>query len=139
MIETLLGGAAGGLLRLAPEFLKHFDRKNERAHELSMQDKQLEFEKINQKGRMEELRSMTDIQELATMGEAFKQQATADKNSYKWAATISSLVRPIVAFLIVGLYLYCRIQNPNQFTDPDFALLSSIVGFYFVNRSIEKK
>ena len=103
MIETLLGGAAGGLLRLAPEFLKHFDRKNERAHELSMQDKQLEFEKINQKGRMEELRSMTDIQELATMGEAFKQQATADKNSYKWAATISSLVRPIVAFLIVGL------------------------------------
>lgn len=46
MIETLIGGALGGLLRLAPEVLKWLDRKGERAHELAMQDKALEFEKV---------------------------------------------------------------------------------------------
>ena len=31
--ESLLGGIFGGLLRLAPEVMKFFDRKNEREHE----------------------------------------------------------------------------------------------------------
>ena len=41
MIETLLGGLLGGAFRLAPELLKWLDRKRERGHELSMQDKAL--------------------------------------------------------------------------------------------------
>ena len=46
MIETLLGGLLGGAFRLAPEVLKWLDRKGERGHELAMQDKALEFEKL---------------------------------------------------------------------------------------------
>jgi hypothetical protein len=46
MIETLLGGLLGGAFRLAPEVLKWFDRQGERGHELAMQDKALEFEKL---------------------------------------------------------------------------------------------
>ena len=34
--ESLLGSLLGGVLRIAPEFLKFFDRKNERLHELSL-------------------------------------------------------------------------------------------------------
>ena len=48
MIETLLGGLLGGAFRLAPEILKWLDRKGERGHELAMQDKALEFEKLDQ-------------------------------------------------------------------------------------------
>ncbi len=46
MIETLLGGLLGGAFRLAPEILEWLDRKGERGHELAMQDKALEFEKL---------------------------------------------------------------------------------------------
>jgi len=46
MIETLLGGLLGGAFRFAPEILKWLDRKGERSHELAMQDKALEFEKL---------------------------------------------------------------------------------------------
>lgn len=46
MIETLLGGLLGGVFRLAPEILKWLDRQGERGHELAMQDKALEFEKL---------------------------------------------------------------------------------------------
>jgi len=46
MIETLLSCLPGGAFRLAPEFLKWLDRKGKRGHELAMQDKALEFEKV---------------------------------------------------------------------------------------------
>jgi hypothetical protein len=55
MIETLLGGLLGGAFRLAPEILKWLDRKGERGHELSMQDKALEFEKLRGAQRMAEI------------------------------------------------------------------------------------
>ena len=46
MIETVLGSLVGGAFRLVPEVLRWFDRKDERKHELKMQDKQLEFQKL---------------------------------------------------------------------------------------------
>ena len=52
MIETLLGGLLGGVFRLAPEILKWMDRNGERGHELAMQDKALEFEKLRGAQRM---------------------------------------------------------------------------------------
>ena len=55
MIETLLGGLLGGVFRLAPEILKWMDRNGERGHELAMQDKALEFEKIRGAQRMAEI------------------------------------------------------------------------------------
>jgi hypothetical protein len=60
MIETLLGGLLGGALRLAPELLKWLDRKGERGHELAMQDKALEFEKLRGAQRMAEIGASAD-------------------------------------------------------------------------------
>jgi hypothetical protein len=60
MIETLLGGLLGGAFRLAPEILKWIDRNGERAHELSMQDKALEFEKLRGSQRMAEIGASAD-------------------------------------------------------------------------------
>ena len=55
MIETLLGGLLGGAFRPAPEILKWLDRQGERGHELAMQDKALEFEKLRGAQRMAEI------------------------------------------------------------------------------------
>ena len=60
MIETLLGGLLGGAFRLAPEVLKWLDRKGERGHELAMQDKALEFEKLRGAQRMAEISAAAD-------------------------------------------------------------------------------
>jgi hypothetical protein len=45
----------GGAFRLAPEILKWLDRNGERSHELAMQDKALEFEKLRGAQRMGEI------------------------------------------------------------------------------------
>ena len=60
MIETLLGGLLGGAFRLAPEILKWLDRQGERGHELAMQDKALEFEKLRGASRMAEIGANAD-------------------------------------------------------------------------------
>ena len=60
MIETLLGGLLGGAFRLAPEVLKWLDRTGERSHELAMQDKALEFEKLRGASRMAEIGASAD-------------------------------------------------------------------------------
>ena len=46
--------------RLAPEILKWLDRKGERSHELAMQDKALEFEKLRGAQRMAEIGAGAD-------------------------------------------------------------------------------
>jgi len=41
---TLIGSALGGLFRLAPEVIRLFDKRSERAHEPAMMDKNLEYD-----------------------------------------------------------------------------------------------
>jgi hypothetical protein len=55
MIETLLGGLLGGIFRIIPEIMKYLDSKNERAHELKMTDKQIEFEQVRGAQKMAEI------------------------------------------------------------------------------------
>ena len=46
MVETILGSLVGGVFRLVPEVLRWFDRKDERKHELKMQDNSLSFKNL---------------------------------------------------------------------------------------------
>jgi hypothetical protein len=96
MIETLLGGLLGGAFRLAPEFLKWLDRKGERGHELAMQDKALEFEKIRGAQRM-----ARSAQVLTPRGTSVPSKRCAmpcapkgEKTGVRWADALSSACGP---------------------------------------------
>lgn len=106
MIETLLGGLLGGTFRLAPEILKWFDRKGERNHELSMQDKALEFEKLRGAQRMAEIGSQSEAAwntgAIETLREAVRTQG--EKTGVRWADALSSSVRPVITYWFMALY-----------------------------------
>lgn len=89
MIETLLGGLLGGAFRLAPEILKWLDRKGERGHELAMQDKALEFEKLRGATRMAEIDAAADAAWNSGAVEALREAVAAQGHTSraKWAAT----------------------------------------------------
>ncbi|MEI7682595.1 MAG: hypothetical protein WCK07_24605, partial [Betaproteobacteria bacterium] len=97
MIETLLGGLLGGAFRLAPEVLKWFDRKGERGHELAMQDKALEFEKLRGAQRMSEIGAVSEgiwnSGAIETLRDAVRTQG--EKTGVAWADALSSTVRPV--------------------------------------------
>lgn len=87
MIETLLGGLLGGAFRLAPEILKGLDRQGERGHELAMQDKALEFEKLRGAQRMAEIGAGSDAAWNAGAIEALRESVAAQgqRSRVRWA------------------------------------------------------
>lgn len=150
----LLGSIFGGLFRLAPEVLKWLDRKDERSHELKMFSLQTDLEKMRGEYKMEEKYVDFSKANIDAIGEAFKQQAEADKKAYKWVASISALVRPGITWLLFGLYTAVKIVTimyavnsgmpaltimQEVWTADDFSMLMMILTFWFLGRSIEKR
>jgi hypothetical protein len=106
MIETLLGGLLGGAFRLAPEILKWLDRKGERGHELAMQDKALEFEKLRGAQRMAEIGAVGDAAWNTGAIEALKEAVAGQgrASGVKWADALSASVRPVITYWFMSLY-----------------------------------
>jgi len=150
----ILGSLFGGLFRLAPELLKFFDKNNDRKHELKMFEIQTDLEKQRGEYKLEERYVDHSVQQLTAIQEAFKEQADTAKSSYPWVAALSALVRPIVTYVLFGLYIAVKISLmvyamqqgaqwhemlQQNWTMEDFAMLNMILTFWFVGRSIEKR
>jgi hypothetical protein len=149
----LLGSVLGGLFRLAPELIKQFDRVNEREHELKMFQLQTELEKQRGALQIEEKYVDHSNLQLQAIQTAFQEQAQTASKSYPWVAALSALVRPVVTYVLFGMYvlvklviiLYALTNNADwvavlksNWTLEDFAMLNMILTFWFVGRSIEK-
>lgn len=153
MLETLLGGVFGGILRLAPEVLKWFDRKDERLHELRMLNIEMQFAKLKAETEMHHVNAAMTVAELDTMAEAFREQSQTAKASGRWVAAISALVRPFVTYLFILLYAATKLaayfialdQNGDwmqvlttMWGSDDMAVLNMILSFWFVGRVYER-
>lgn len=155
MIETLLGGLLGGSFRLAPEILKWLDRQGERGHELAMQDKALEFEKLRGAQRMSEIGASAEAAWNSGAIDALKNAITAQgrPSGVKWVDALSSSVRPVITYLLVAMYCAVKISTfvgsvqsgvgfgialLAAWTEADQALLAGILNFWFLGRAIEK-
>lgn len=153
MLETLLGGVFGGVLRLAPEVFKMFDRANERKHELSMVNAEMEFAKIRGEIAMRQTEATMTMAEMDAIGEAFKEQSQTAKQGGKIVSAISALVRPFVTYLFVGLYTAVKAASyfialqqggewkevlVNLWATEDMAILNMILSFWFISRTIDK-
>jgi hypothetical protein len=155
MIETLLGGLLGGAFRLAPEFLKWLDRKGERGHELAMQDKALEFEKIRGAQRMDEIGLQADAAWNSGAIEALRDavRTQGEKTSVWWADALSSSVRPIITYWLMALYCaaktvaFVAALNAGAgwgaavlaaWSEADQALWAGVLNFWFLGRVFDR-
>lgn len=156
MIETLLGGLLGGLLRLAPEVMTILDKKDERKHELAMFDKQLEADK--QKGA-QALAEGAQVQDtaritggLAALMEGIKGQSQL--TGVKWVDAVNQTVRPFATYILLFLYVGAKcatmyslhhsgIAIPTilqmSYGPEDEAMLSGCLNFFFLNRIFDKQ
>ena len=153
MLETLMGGVFGGLLRLAPEALKFFDAKNERSHELRMLEAEMKFAQVKGEIAMRQTEAQMTMAEVDAIGEAFKEQSATAQAAGKWAAAVSALVRPFVTYLFVIAYAAVKIaaflialeQNGDwkqvaltMWGVDDMAVLNMVLSFWFVGRVYER-
>jgi len=154
----VLGSLLGGLFRLAPEVLKFLDRKNERQHELKMFEQQCQLEQMRGAQKLQEIGAQhgmaVDVGVLDAFKSALDQQAEMVKAAGGWVASLSASVRPVVTYLLVGVYLGLQVAmavnimaNGGSIEDVfkfvmtvDFvALVSGILNYHFLNRTLEKR
>ncbi len=155
MIETLLGGLLGGAFRLAPEILKWLDRKGERGHELAMQDKALEFEKLRGAQRMSEIgagaEAAWNVGAIETLREAVAAQGQL--SGVRWADALSCSVRPVITYWFMALYCAAKtaafaaaltagtgwsVAILHVWTEADQALWAGVLNFWFLGRVFDR-
>lgn len=157
MIETLLGTLFGGIFRMAPEVLKWLDRKDERAHELAMFDKQLEADKL--KGEQAQKLAETEadkgigLAEIQALIEGARAQAL--QTGIKWVDAASALMRPFLTFYwCVVLYTAAlvaqfvvlvqggasNVQAIVALWGPqEKAIVASVFAYWFLDRTLRKR
>ena len=153
---TILSGLFGGLLRLAPELFKFLDAKNERKHELDMQDKALQFQKLAGEQKMGEIKAEADKEwntgALDALQAAIKDQGTP--SGISWIDGFSKLMRPLITFqwvvllypavLIASFTLSVQAGVPplealvKVFGESEKATCAFIIDFWFVGRVLSK-
>lgn len=151
--ETIIGGLVGGLFRVVPEVLKWMDRKDERKHELAMQDKAREFQSLLGTQRVEEANIDYDVAGLDALKEAIRGQSKPSGS--KWVDGFSKLMRPLITFqwvillypaVIVATFVLA-IQSGTHpwvaltqvFGDSEKAMVAGIVNFWFLDRVLQRR
>ena len=134
--------------------LKWLDKKNERQHELAMFDRQCQLEAQRGAQKLQEIGAVHGMAVDAGVLDAFKgvidQQTDMVKKAGGWVASLSASVRPVVTYALVSVYLGLQVGmaiNSNSVQEafklvitPDFvALVSGILNYHFLNRTLEKR
>lgn len=156
MMETLLGGLLGGAFRLAPELLKALDRKGERQHELDMQDKALEFEKLRGAQRMQEIGAQGEAAWSVAGLQALQESIAAQgqRSGVRWVDALSCTVRPVITYWFMGLYCAAKTaafalawqqgfnlaeSSLHIWSESDQAMWAGVLNFWFLGRVLERK
>jgi len=145
----------GGAFRLAPEILKWLDRRGERGHELAMQDKALEFEKLRGAQRMAEIGAASDGAWNVGAVEALCDAVAAQgqRSGVGWADAFSVSVRPVITYWFMTLY--CAAKTAafaaavtagagwgtailHAWTEADQALWAGVLNFWFLGRVFDR-
>lgn len=129
-METLLSLGLGGLLRLAPEVLNFFDRKNRRKHEVELADK------------------AAVKSEIEATGNAVVSQMTV--TGIKFVDMMNFAVRPVLTYYwclflytayLVASYIEITESGTNTvdailqlFGDNEKSIVNSIITFWFMDR-----
>lgn len=165
MLETLLGGLLGGLFRCIPEVLKFFTAKDDRKHELAMQDKALEFQKLKGDQTITEIE--TTGQQTYNTGALDALMAAIRSQTVEFKPTgnaladlimalivaLNSSVRPVITYWFMALYcaaktaiFYSAIKAGAAWseaakicwTTDDMAIWAGIINFWFLSRVFER-
>ena len=154
----ILGSIFGGLFRLAPEVLKWLDKKNERAHELAMFDRQCQLEAQRSAQRLQEIGAQhamaVDQGVMDALKSAIDQQAEMVKAAKGWVASLSASVRPIITYWVLFIWSFIHVWYAfnawmvgappvevfKTMMTADFAaLVAGTINYWFLDRTLAKR
>jgi hypothetical protein len=152
IVESIIGTLLGGVLRLIPEWMGMKDKNAERRHELNLLKAEGELARQNANFALKQEDVKVDGKYLDALVAASQAQAT--KTGIAWVDALSASVRPILTYWWVVLYSLVKLAFLSValtsnipwdqalisiWSEQDWAIVSAIIGFWFVSRSVDKK
>ena len=150
---ALFGAAFGFLGGFLPEVFKFFREREDRKHELAIMDRQMEMSKLGHTQRLEEINVQADV----TQEQLALQASKVEKSGVLWVdgflAIVSGLVRPTITYAYFWLYALVKWASYTHaitkgtlnteailalWTEVDMAIFSTVVGFWFSGRLLQK-
>jgi hypothetical protein len=155
-LETLLGSVLGGAFRLGQAVLDAREKQRDRDQEFRMTGLNGELAEKADERRMKlvglEGEIKYDADELAAVERVSLSQASEASQAGGFVAAMSASVRPVVTYMLLALYIAVKLAGiiyawpidgmltaiMGAYTESDSAILSSILAFWFVDRSLRK-
>lgn len=141
---AIVGALSGGLLRLAPELIKYLDRRDDRRHELDMQRVEARLTvKMWGKARSAAGQPLLPGTVDALRALELDRQIGRAGKRFPFVDAVAALVRPSVTWALLALYAGVRITaltaGQSSYGVADLELFSTVLSYWFVNRTMEKK
>jgi hypothetical protein len=159
IISGILGFATSGL----PSLLGFFQQRGDQKHERDMAKLQNEQAMAMAQAGFVSQEKIAAIELEGTYAETYAQEREAlythdaklVEGAAPWVKTLNASVRPVVAFIFVGLLVFVDVAGfiwavkstggftPESmdavFSSDEMSIVASIIGFYFGSRTWEKK
>jgi hypothetical protein len=155
-LETLLGGLIGGAFRLGQAVLDAREKQRDREHEHQMLELEGRLAREVGEQNMRTIGLVGEIQlqagELQAVKEVSQAQATEAAQAGGFVSGLSASVRPVVTYVL--LFFYCAVKIAGiayawpqdgaigaimgAYAESDMAIFSSILAFWFVDRSLRR-
>jgi len=153
-IETLFGSLLGGIFRFGTAWMEAREKERERGHELNMLRLNGELAEKADERRLREVALEGDIRlseaDLKAMVDANAGQVRMAASVGGLAGFLSATVRPVITYALLSLYLGHKasvisaawmdagvsVAMRAAYGETDAALLSGVIGFWFVDRAM---
>ena len=129
---------------IIPQGLKVYQDVKDKEQEIRVIEIQAELQRQGHYNRLEEIAIQQDVTQQTAMYRTFY-------SGIGWIDGFNALVRPVITFSFFGLYVYIKYMQFGYVSGADYitvynvlwgmedqALFSSIIAFYFGNRTFNK-
>jgi hypothetical protein len=155
-LETLLGGLIGGAFRLGQAVLDAREKQRDREHEQQMLELEGRLAREVGEQNMRAIGLVGDIQlhaaELQVVKEVAQVQSSEASQAGGFVSGLSASVRPVVTYVLLLFYCAVKIAGiayawpvegamsaiMGAYAEGDMAIFSSILAFWFVDRSLRR-
>jgi len=134
---TLLGSLLGFISAAFPDLIKLFRDAQDRKHEITILQMQMEQQKQGASQRLEEIQVNADIAESSALYKTYTTGIT-------WVDALNGTVRPVIAYSFFILYASVKAMQFSAnlpwllWTAEDQAIFAGIISFYFGQRAMSK-
>jgi hypothetical protein len=143
---SLLGSLLGFGTSVIPLMMNYFQDKQDKKHELSLMDKQLEQQIQIGNQKLDMVHVEADIRETEAL---LKSQSSLNRQSSQWITDLAASVRPFITYLLFAEFMALTLLLAGGYIDNEMYSLiwsdevvgiwAAVISFWFGSRTFNRK